>query len=125
MNRSPAADSPDPRSAREKAIQSAFIQTLRNHSVPSDWMECQVLRGSTGSGRHGLHVHFIVTRGGPSLLPHVGQFENTFIRNLEKLHMDARKWVLGLAWVLKDSPEAPVDSTWTVEPADTRLSAHA
>jgi hypothetical protein len=126
MNRSILhCEAADTRAAQDKSVQLAFLQTLRQHSIPSDWLECQLLRGSTGSGRRGLHVHFVVSQGGPSLLPHVARFEGSFMRNLERLLPEPGKWVLGVAWVLNDEPQHRLGDAWAMEPAPQRDSAHA
>ncbi|MBC5765859.1 hypothetical protein [Ramlibacter albus] len=114
----------DTRGSRTKAIQRAFINTLRSHSIPSDWVECDVLHGRTGSGRSVIHVHFVVQRGGPMLMPHVDRLEGTFMRQLLVERPDHKLWLLGVAWVFDDAAGAPMEPGWAVSGGDRRAAAH-
>jgi hypothetical protein len=83
---------------RRELVQVILRDTMRKHSIPSDWIECRILAAVTRSGRRGLHVNFVVRQAHDRLLPYVFSFQDSFQRELARFEPRCRDWLLSLGW---------------------------
>ena len=83
---------------RRELVQVILRDTMRKHSIPSDWIECRILSAVTRSGRRGLHVNFVVRQAHDRLLPYVFSFQDSFQRELARFEPRCRDWLLSLGW---------------------------
>jgi hypothetical protein len=111
----PDSDQPGSRNApRRELVQVILRDTMRKHGIPSDWIECRVLSTISRSGRHGLHVNFVVKKAHEKLLAYVFAFQDSFERELARFEPRARDWLLSLGWEFEgfNAAEMPDPHTW-------------
>jgi hypothetical protein len=111
----PDSDQPASRNApRRELVQVILRDTMRKHGIPSDWIECRMLSTVSRSGRHGLHVNFVVKKAHEKLLAYVFAFQDSFERELARFEPRARDWLLSLAWEFQgfNAAEMPDPHTW-------------
>jgi hypothetical protein len=83
---------------RRELVQVILRDTMRKHSIPSDWIDCRILSAVTRTGRRGLHVNFVVKQAHDRLLPYVFPFQDSFERELSRFEPRCRDWLLSLGW---------------------------
>jgi hypothetical protein len=83
---------------RRELVQVVMRDTMRKHSIPSDWMDCRILSVVTRKRVSGMHVQFIVSKGQKRLLEFVHAFQESFWEEIEKFEPRARDWLFSLAW---------------------------
>lgn len=106
---------PSRSSARRDLVQVILRDTMRNHGIPSDWIECRILSAVTRSGRTGLHVNFVVRQAHDRLITYVFAFQDSFERELARYEPRARsEWLLSLGWEFQgfNAAEMPDPHTW-------------
>jgi hypothetical protein len=88
--------------------------TMRKHGIPSDWVECRILSTVTKSGRHGLHVNFVIKQAHDQMLAYVFAFQDSFERELARFEPRARDWLLSIGWEFQgfNAAEMPDPRTW-------------
>ena len=113
------SDSPDSQPSRSASrrdlVQVIVRDTMRNHGIPSDWIECRILSAVTRSGRTGLHVNFVVKQAHDRLITYVFAFQDSFERELARYEPRARtEWLLSLGWEFQgfNAAEMPDPHTW-------------
>lgn len=99
---------------RRELVQVVMRDTMRRHGVPSDWIECRILSTVSRTGRHGLHVNFVVRKAHDRLLVYVFAFQDSFERELARFDPRAREWLLSLGWEFQgfDAADMPDPRTW-------------
>jgi hypothetical protein len=99
---------------RRELVQVVLRDTMRRHGVPSDWIECRILSTVHRTGRHGLHVNFVVKKAHDQLLVYVFAFQDSFERELARFDPRARDWLLSLGWEFQgfDAADMPDPNTW-------------
>jgi hypothetical protein len=111
-------DSDDPQGSRNaprrELVQVVLRDTMRKHGIPSDWVECRILSAVTRSGRHGLHVNFVVRKAHDRLLTYVFAFQDSFEREMARFDPRAGDWLMSLGWEFKgfNAEEMPDPRTW-------------
>lgn len=106
---------PSRSSSRRDLVQVILRDTMRNHGIPSDWIECRILSAVTRSGRTGLHVNFVVRQAHDRLITYVFAFQDSFERELARYEPRARTdWLLSLGWEFQgfNAAEMPDPHTW-------------
>jgi hypothetical protein len=100
---------------RRELVQVVMRDTMRRHGVPSDWIECRILSTVNRTGRHGLHVNFVVKKAHDRLLVYVFAFQDSFERELARFDPRARDWLLSLGWEFQgfDAADMPDPHTWS------------
>jgi hypothetical protein len=83
---------------RRELVQLVLRDTMRKHSIPSDWMDCRILSVVTRKRVSGMHVQFIVSKGQTRLMDFVHAFQESFWEEIEKFEPRARDWLFSLAW---------------------------
>jgi hypothetical protein len=110
-----SADEEGSRNApRRELLQVILRDTMRKHGIPSDWIECRMLSTVSRTGRHGLHVNFVVKQAHDRLLAYVFAFQDSFERELARFEPRARDWLLSLGWEFQgfNAAEMPDPRTW-------------
>lgn len=114
---------------RRELVQVVMRDTMRQHGIPSDWLECRILSVVGRKNLHGMHVQLIVRQGGDTLLNYVYAFQESFLRELSRFDPRADEWLFSLAWQFEGiaataerampDPQVWKDSTGpaTVDPA--------
>jgi hypothetical protein len=99
---------------RRELVQVILRDTMRKHGVPSDWVECRILSSVSKTGRHGLHVNFVVKQAHERLLAYVFAFQDSFERELARFEPRARDWLLSIGWEFQgfNAAEMPDPRTW-------------
>jgi hypothetical protein len=103
------------RNARKRElVQIVLRDTMRKHGVPSDWVECRMLSSVSRTGRHGLHVNFVVKQAHDKLLAYVFAFQDSFERELTRFEPRARDWLLSIGWEFQgfNAADMPDPKTW-------------
>jgi hypothetical protein len=91
---------------RRELVQVVLRETMRNHGVPSDWIECRILSVVRRSKTTGMHVHFVVRDGHDRLLTYIPAFQRSFMTELEKFEPRCAEWLLSLSWQFEQLTEA-------------------
>jgi hypothetical protein len=103
------------RNARKRElVQVVLRDTMRKHGIPLDWIECRMLSSVSRTGRHGLHVSFVVRKAHDRLLAYVFAFQDSFERELASFEPRARDWLLSIGWEFQgfNAKEMPDPNTW-------------
>ncbi|RYY69507.1 MAG: hypothetical protein EOO24_50810 [Comamonadaceae bacterium] len=101
--------------ARRELLQVVLRDTMRQHGIPSDWIECRFLSTVSRAGRPGLHVNFVVKQAHDRLLHYVFAFQASYERELARFEPRSRDWLLGMSWEFRDfkgSEAMPDPSSW-------------
>ncbi|RYZ00888.1 MAG: hypothetical protein EOO24_16015, partial [Comamonadaceae bacterium] len=85
--------------ARREMLQMVLRDTMRQHGIPSDWIECRMVAATGRTGRPGLHVNFVVKQAHDRLLGYVFAFQGSFERELARFDARAKDWLLSLGRV--------------------------
>jgi hypothetical protein len=93
---------PSRNAPRRELVQVILRDTMRKHGIPSDWIECRILSTVSRSGRHGLHVNFVVRQAHEQLLAYVFAFQDSFERELSRYEPRCRDWLMSLGWEFQD-----------------------
>jgi hypothetical protein len=111
---------------RRELVQVILRDTMRKHGIPSDWVECRMLSTVSRTGRHGLHVNFVVKQAHQKLLAYVFAFQDSFERELARFEPRARDWLLSIGWEFQgfNAAEMPDPRTW-VQSGAMPLQPHA
>lgn len=83
---------------RRELIHIVLRDTMRQHGIPSDWIDCRVLSDAGNRTRAGMHVQLIVRHGHDRMLTYVPAFQGSFMQGLAKFEPRASDWLLSLAW---------------------------
>src|SRR6185436_9135392 len=89
-------------SHRRELLQVVLRETMRQHGVPSDWIEFRILNGIQPNRNPGLHAEFIVRDGQDRLLTYVFAFQESFRIELARLDPRCADWLISLAWEFVD-----------------------
>ena len=111
----PQQQQPESRNApRRELVQVVLRDTMRKHGIPSDWIECRILSSVSRTGRHGLHVNFVVKKAHDRILAYVFAFQESFERELARYEPRARDWLMSLGWEFQgfNAAEMPDPRTW-------------
>lgn len=107
---------------RREVVQVVLRETMRQHGIPSDWIDCRVLSVVSGAPAAegakpsvGVHVTFIVRNGEDRLLTYVHAFQSSFLRRMREFDARALDWILSVSWQF--SGEAPAGETAMPEAA--------
>jgi hypothetical protein len=103
------------RNARKRElVQVVLRDTMRKHGIPLDWIECRMLSSVSRTGRHGLHVNFVVRKAHDRMLAYVFAFQDSFERELARFEPRARDWLLSIGWEFQgfNAKEMPAPHTW-------------
>jgi len=83
---------------RRELVQVVLRDAMRQHGIPSDWIECRILSTVNRNGRPGIHVNFIVKQAHERMLNYVFAFQDSFERELARLDVRSRDWMVALGW---------------------------
>ncbi len=116
---------PSKTARRRELVQVVLRETMRQHGIPTGWIDCRVLSVvSTGTGgSSGVHVTFVVRQGEDTLLTYVHAFEESFIRKMREFEPRALGWILSLSWQF--SGDAPAGHAAMPDPGVWNQSAGA
>ncbi len=102
--------------SRREVVHVVLRETMRQHGIPSDWIECRTLSMVSGTRSTGTYVTLIVRGGHDRLLPYVPAFQASLRKALERFDPRVGDWLRGLAWQFEDgeaTPEAmPAADSW-------------
>lgn len=82
---------------RRELVHVVLRDTMRDHAIPSDWMDATVLKVPHGA-RAGLHVQLRVRREHQQLLAYVPAFQDSFVAALRRFDARALEWMKSLSW---------------------------
>lgn len=103
---------------RRELVQVVLRDTMRQHGVPSDWIDCRILSVVSRSAMSGMHVHLIVRQGHDRLLTYIPAFQSSFISAIQKFEPKVQDWLLSLSWQFEgisesNYPDMPDPGIWT------------
>ncbi|WP_298931920.1 hypothetical protein [uncultured Ramlibacter sp.] len=101
---------------RRELVQVVLRDTMRQHSIPSDWIDCRILSVISKSSLSGLHVTLIVRNGQDSLLTYVPAFQSSFMDALRRFEPRAADWLFSLSWQFEGAGSAAA-ADWPGMPA--------
>lgn len=91
-------DTPNRNARRRDLVRISLRETMRQHGIPSDWMDCRTLSVLTRKHRHGMHVQFLVRKADEQLLPYVHAFQESFWREVQRTDPRAKDWLFSVGW---------------------------
>ena len=91
---------------RRELVQVVLRETMRQHGIPSDWIDCRILSVVSRRKTSGMHVHFVMRDGHDRLLTYIPAFQSSFKAAIEKFEPRASDWLLSLSWQLDGITEA-------------------
>lgn len=107
--------------SRREVVHIVLRETMRQHGIPSDWIECRTLSMVSGSKATGTYVTLIVRGGHERLLPYVPAFQSSLRKALERFDPRVGDWLRGLAWQFEDADtstgDMPSSDSWLSPPA--------
>jgi hypothetical protein len=83
---------------RRDLVRVVLRETMRQHGIPSDWLECRTLSVLTRKHISGMHVQFLVRKADQQLLPYVHAFQESFWDQILKMDPLARDWLFSVGW---------------------------
>lgn len=83
---------------RRELVQVVLRDTMRQHGIPSSWIDCRILSVVSRSKSSGMHVHLVVRDGHDRLLAYVPAFQRSFMAEIEKFEPRYSEWLLSLSW---------------------------
>lgn len=112
------SSSPNSRiSSRREVLHIVLRETMRQHGIPSDWIECRSLSMVSANKSTGTYVTLIVRNGHDRLLPYVPAFQASFRKALERFDPRLGDWLRGLAWQFEldeaNPADMPTSGAWT------------
>ena len=102
---------------RRDIVQQVLRDTMQQHGIPSDWIDCRIVRGESPGRPKGLHVQLIVRRGQDRLLTYIFAFQESFRSEFARAEPRA-EWLHSLAWEFVDTGQGlrstpmPPASAW-------------
>jgi hypothetical protein len=107
---------------RRELVHVVLRDTVRNHGIPSDWIECRILSVVSRRGVNGMHVQLVVRDGHDRLLAYVPAFQASYMDAIDKFDSHAADWLLSLSWQFDTSSAGsqrrmPDPGTWGAAPA--------
>jgi hypothetical protein len=87
---------------RRDVIQRVLRDTMSQHGIPSDWIDCRILTGDAPGRSKGLHVQLVVRHGQDRLLTYVFAFQESFRSEFARVEPRA-EWLHSLAWEFADT----------------------
>jgi hypothetical protein len=103
---------------RREVVQVILRDTMRQHGIPSDWIECRIVSTVSRTGRNGMQVTFVVKKAHEKLLAYVFAFQDSFERELQRFEPHAKDWLMSVNWQFEGripvgKVEMPDPKTWT------------
>jgi hypothetical protein len=87
---------------RRDTVQRILRDTMQQHGIPSDWIDCRIVQGDSPGRTKGLHVQLIVRRGQDRLLTYIFAFQESFRSEFARAEPRA-EWLHSLAWEFVDT----------------------
>lgn len=108
---------------RRELLRVVLRDTMRQHGIPSDWIDHRVLAVTTRGGREGMHMTLIVRGGQEQLLAYVPAFQGSFKAGVQRFDPRAHDWLLSLSWQFDGLAAAPMPppGAWTPAAAQPGL----
>ncbi len=114
-----AADEDDEEVARanrrREIIKVMLRETMRQHGIPAEWIECRILPTVGRNKRPAMHVSFVVHQAHDKLLGYVFAFQDSFRRELLRFEPQAKDWGVTVGWQFEGEP-AGVQKTAMPDP---------
>lgn len=103
--------------SRREVVHLVLRETMRQHGIPSDWIEGRTLSIIRSDRTTGTYVTLIVRGGQDRLLAYVPAFQTSLRQNLERFDPRVGDWLRGLAWQFEGGPESaaamPDPASWS------------
>ncbi|MEJ7931267.1 hypothetical protein WG922_14930 [Ramlibacter sp. AN1015] len=102
-----SAHAPSSRSVpRREVVHVVLRETMRQHGIPNDWIECRTLNLVQANTPSGTYVTLVVKRGQDRLLPYVPAFQASFREALARFDPRAAEWLRAVAWEFDEAGAA-------------------
>ena len=83
---------------RRELVHVVLRDTMRQHGIPTDWIDCAILSVVNATTTTGMHVHLIVRNGHDRLLTYIPAFQSSFMAAITKFEPRVSDWLLSLSW---------------------------
>ncbi|MEO7640620.1 MAG: hypothetical protein ABI919_06820 [Ramlibacter sp.] len=83
---------------RRELVHVVLRDTMRQHGIPTDWIDCAILSVVNDNTMTGMHVHLIVRNGHDRLLTYIPAFQGSFMAAIIKFEPRVQDWLLSLSW---------------------------
>jgi len=93
--------------SRREVVHVVLRETMRQHGIPSDWIDCRTLSMVSGDKSTGTYVTLVVHDGHDRLLPYVPAFQASLRKALERFDPRVGDWLRGLAWQFEGGESSP------------------
>lgn len=103
---------------RREIVKVMLRETMRQHGIPADWIECRILPTVGRNKRPAMHVSFVVHQAHDKLLGYVFAFQDSFRRELLRFEPQAKDWGVTVGWQFEGEPTGvqktamPDPKTW-------------
>jgi hypothetical protein len=98
---------------RRDMVRMVFVDAIRRHGIPSDWIECHTLSLAQQDRRMGLYVTLVVRDGQDRLLSYVPAFQTSLREALERNDPRLTDWMHGIVWQFGERKGAAQAATAT------------
>jgi hypothetical protein len=120
-----AEDSESRNAAHRDLVRLTLRETMQQHGIPSDWMDCRTLFVPNPLHQSRVHVQFLVRKADRQLLGYVHAFQESFWQQLLKADKRARDWLSSVGWEfygqsVPGSPPMPDPTSWQDTGGDTQ-----
>lgn len=115
---------------RRELVHVVLRDTMRQHGIPTDWMDCAILSVVAANTTTGMHVHLIVRNGHDRLLTYVPAFQSSFMAGIAKFEPRFSDWLLSLSWQFENMGNTRFESmpdpkAWTGSAAAPAIASDA
>lgn len=107
---------------RRELVHVVLRDTMRQHGIPTDWIDCAILSVVNDNTMTGMHVHLVVRNGHDRLLTYIPAFQSSFMTGITKFEPRVHDWLLSLSWQFENMAntrweQMPDPKMWTGAPA--------
>jgi hypothetical protein len=108
---------------RGDLVRTTLRETMRQHGIPSDWIDFRSLSAPGPQQQPGMHVQLLVRKADQQLLGYVHAFQEAFWQQILRVDGRARDWLFSLGWEFYgQSAPAPMPgrASWQDTGGDTQ-----
>lgn len=92
---------------RRQLVQVLLRDVLRQHGIPAQWIDCQMLVVASRSRGTGMYVRLVITHWDERLMNHTFAFQNALLAYILRFEPKAAQWLHGISWQLEVADTCP------------------
>ena len=102
---------------RRRLVQMLLRDGLRQHAIPADWVECQMMAINSRSRGPGMYVRLVMRQWDLRLLTYAYAFQTQLLAAITQFEPQAPTWLRGVSWAFDVGntcpyPDMPDRSMW-------------